>query len=64
MYKKISELESEHKNFRRKIAQLELGSHVNVLTHTIPSIKQIDFYTKKSTIRMNNFQEKINFCFF
>ncbi|CAF0928943.1 unnamed protein product [Rotaria sordida] len=48
MYKQISELENEHKNFRRKIAQLELGSHVNVLIKTIPSEKPIHFYTKKS----------------
>ena len=49
MYKRISELETEHKNFRRKIAQLELGTDVNIITKTIPATKQIDFYTKKST---------------
>ena len=48
MYKQISELEKEHKSFRRKIAQLELGSNVHVLTTTIPVEKRIDFYTKKS----------------
>jgi hypothetical protein len=51
MYKQISELETEHKNFKRKIAQLELGPDVNVLIRTIPTVKQIDFYTKKSTNR-------------
>jgi hypothetical protein len=54
MYKRISELETELKNFRRKIGQLELGPHVNILKKTIPIIKQIDFYTKKSTNRKRN----------
>ncbi len=55
MYKRISELETEHRNFRRKIGQLELGPHVNILIKTIPIEKQIDFYTKKSTNRKENF---------
>jgi hypothetical protein len=54
MYKRISELETEHRNFRRKIGQLELGPHVNILIKTIPIEKQIDFYTKKSTNRKKN----------
>jgi hypothetical protein len=61
MYKRISELETEHKNFRRKIAQLEFGTNVNILTKTVPIEKQIDFYTKKSTNRMKNFNKKISF---
>jgi hypothetical protein len=56
MYKRISELETEHKSFRRKIAQLEFGTNVNILTKTVPIEKQIDFYTKKSTNRMKKFQ--------
>jgi len=63
MYKRISELENEHKNFRRKIAQLELGPHVNILTKTIPIEKQIDFYTKKSTSRMYIFNNKTKIFF-
>ncbi len=55
MYKRISELENEHKNFRRKIGQLEFGTNVNILVKTIPIEKQIDFYTKKSTNRKENF---------
>ncbi|CAF1677281.1 unnamed protein product, partial [Adineta ricciae] len=57
MYKRISELETEHKNFRRKIAQLELGTDVNIITKTIPATKQIDFYTKKSTGKMETLDE-------
>jgi hypothetical protein len=49
MYKRISELESEHKSFRRKIGHIELGANINILTKTIPVEKQIDFYRKKST---------------
>lgn len=48
MYKRIAELETEHKSFRRKIAQLELGPNVNVITTTVPIEKSIDFYKKKS----------------
>lgn len=55
MYKQISDLENEHKSFRRKIAQLELGPDVNILIKTIPTTKQIDFYTKKSTNRKKIF---------
>lgn len=51
MYKRISELETEHKNFRRKIAQLELGPNVNVITTTIPIEKSIDFYRSKSVTK-------------
>ncbi|CAF0921416.1 unnamed protein product [Rotaria sp. Silwood1] len=57
MYKQISELENEHKNFRRKIAQVELGANVNVLTKTIPVEKSIHFYTKKS---INHQHETLN----
>ncbi len=59
MYKRISELETEHKNFRRKIGQLELGPDVNILVKTIPIVKQIDFYTKKSTNRKRNLPKKL-----
>jgi hypothetical protein len=67
MYKRISELESEHKNFRRKIGQLEFGTNANILVKTIPIEKQIDFYTKKSTNRrkiINKKQKKISFRYF
>lgn len=49
MYKRISELENEHKRFRRKIAELELGPHVRVITRTIPVEKSIETYEKKTT---------------
>ena len=54
MYQRISELENEHKSFRRKIAQLEFGPDVNILTKTIPTTKEIDFYKKKPTNRTRN----------
>lgn len=47
MYERISELEKEHKNFRRKIGQIELGAEVNVLTRTIPVEKTVHFYAPK-----------------
>ena len=47
MYGRISELEKEHKNFRRKIGQIELGAEVNVLTRTIPVEKTMHFYAPK-----------------
>ncbi|CAF3446758.1 unnamed protein product [Rotaria socialis] len=53
MYKRITQLESEHKKFRRKIAQLELGPNVNVLTTTVPVEKSIHFYKKKSMENQN-----------
>lgn len=48
MYKKLSQLEIEHKRFRRKIGQIELGPNVCVITRTIPVEKSIDFYEKKN----------------
>jgi len=48
MYKKLSELEIEHKRFRRKIGQIELGPNVCVITRTIPVEKSIDAYEKKN----------------
>jgi hypothetical protein len=63
MYKRISELETEHKNFRKKIGRLELGTNVNILTKTIPIEKQINFYTKKSTNRKNKNHLKKKFLF-
>ena len=47
MYQRISELEKEHRNFRRKIAQIEMGAEVNVLTRTITVDKSIHFYSPK-----------------
>ncbi|CAF4167579.1 unnamed protein product [Adineta steineri] len=60
MYKQISELENEHKNFRRKIGQLEFGSNVNILVKTIPVEKQIDFYSKKSTNQTESLDDFFN----
>ena len=54
MYKRISELEADHRNFRRKIAHIELGPHVNVLTRTIPVDKSLHFYTKKPIKQREN----------
>lgn len=49
MYERISQLEFDHKQFRQKIAQLEFGPNVHVLTKTIPVRKSIDVYQRKST---------------
>lgn len=59
MYKTISELENEHKRFRRKIVELELGANVNVLTRTIPVQKSIDVYQTKISNQPGLFNDLI-----